>query len=568
MEKRGRANVTQACDACRRRKMRCEKIAKAASEVQCKHCHSSGLECTFNLPANRRGPRPKKHHLVSGQIEQIDRLPKPIDRSNSISAESSSTTTLPAIDTVCPQEIFDQIIQDYLDFSYPIHPLFHIPTFKNNLARSFHLSDTPFFCFVVSLCGMVAGMLPRRFQYYQTLSPAFKASYPTVRDFIKRVHIVVQKNRDPDMHENMTMTTWGLAYTMFLSHVCIGQAGSGRSYKAEATAIVLDMACHRLGTYATTNPIETQVRKKAFWITVASHVCLRITGESWDTLNDRTVFDQANADELHVIPLDDQYITAEGMIEPPAGEYQVATGFCKTVSLIDTMAALTKDPKEPKVSTSAQHRHQFSDTIGSCSCGNVIETASPVEIFQYRLMKVRMSLSELPEELTAEYTPKPNLDMKEMQTEILRVNLHVEHQWMQHILIDRLKLASMTLTEAQGGLSREVLWQMMEGVYLRLLAHLEGANPTTIAPNGHAVILKIRQVAASLLDFCPGPDQASSEMTHRAQLYLKRFTDTLSRLDSSYIHGQIVDLNISKQQHMGLTEMNSGNGSGLPNPEG
>ncbi|KAG4435974.1 hypothetical protein IFR05_008555 [Cadophora sp. M221] len=382
------------------------------------------------------------------------------------------------------------------------------------------------------------------------MSAAFKSAYPTLRDFIKRVHLVVQRTRDPDMHENMTMNSWALAYTLFLSHACIGQSSTCRVYKAEATAIVLDMACHRLGSYATINPIETQVRKKAFWITVATHICLRITGESWDTLNDRSIFEHADLDNLHVLPVDDEYITAEYVNIPPPGELQVAFAFCETMNLIATMAAIAKDPTQPKVTTSAQHLHQFNDAIGWCSCGKLIRTAPPLMIFQDRLRKVRACLQDLPEQLSAWYIPGSSPGVREMQLEILRVNLHIEHMWMQHVLIDRLQLASITMTEFEGGLGPKKIWEIRNDVYVQLLAILEGVTPETLAPNGHALVLKIRQVAASLLDFPPNGDEVQMEISGQAQTYFKSFTDALSRLDSSYTHGLIIDMNILKQQHM------------------
>mgnify|MGYP003662612402 CR=1 FL=1 len=82
---------------------------------------------------------------------------------------------------------------------------------------------------------------------------------------------MVQRHRDPDFHENLTMTDWGLACTLFMSHACIGQSSSARMYKAEATAIIIELVGHhRLGKYS--NPIEMQLRKKAFWIMVAAHM--------------------------------------------------------------------------------------------------------------------------------------------------------------------------------------------------------------------------------------------------------------------------------------------------------
>lgn len=447
------------------------------------------------------------------------------------------------------------MIQDYLELQYPIHPLVHIPTFKKQLSENQYLTDAKFFCFVASLCATVAAVLPRRFALYQSMSAPFKAAYPTLRDFVKRVHVVVQLQRDPDMHENLTMTDWGFACTMFMSHACIGQSSSARMYKAEATTIIIELVGHhRLGKYA--NPIEVQLRKKAFWIMVAAHICLRITGESLETLSDRSVFEQADAENLQILPIDDEYITAETVKVPPVGELQVTAGFCETTKLIKTMAAITKDPTQPKAITSDDLSNHFLDKLGSCGCGRMIRTAPRLLVFQDRLQKVRNCLQGLPPELSAGYAATIGRGVRERQIEALRANMHVEHLWMQNVLIERLSMASKT--ETNGSLGLEELWVLREEVCRKLLDVLDGVEEETMEPNGHALILKIRQIAASLLDFQPTGDDAQMDIVRSAQIYLRRFTDALKRLDSSYLHGQVIDMNIVNQQHMALSTDGSG----------
>lgn len=50
------------------------------------------------------------------------------------------------------------------------------------------------------------------------------------------------------------------------------------------------------------------------------------------------------------------------------------------------------------------------------------------------------------------------------------------------------------------------------------------------------------------------------EIVRSAQSYLKKFTEALKRLDSSYLHGKIIDMNIVNQQHMALAAGAGGGG--------
>jgi len=517
-----------------------------------------GSHCTFDLPANRRGPRPKRHNHVSGYSTPSNGQPKQNERTNSLSTEISTPESIPPIDIICPPEIFDQIIQDYLERQYPIHPLVHIPTFKKQLSEKLYATDAKFFCFIISLCATVSAVLPRRFTHYQSMSAQFKAAYPTICEFVKRVHLVVQRHRDPDFHENLTMTDWGLACTLFMSHACIGQSSSARMYKAESTAIIIELVGHhRLGKYS--NPIEMQLRKKAFWIMVAAHICLRITGESLETLSDRSVFEQADAENLQILPIDDQYITAETVNVPPLAELQITAGFCDTTKLMKTMVAISKDPTQPKAVTSGHLSNHFADKLGSCVCGRMIRTAPRLLVFQDRLRKVRDCLQGLPPQLSPGYVAglKGGAGgLRERQIETVRANMHVEHLWMQNVLIERLSMASKT--EVEGALGPKEIWEMREEVCRKLLAVLDGIEEEFIEPNGHALILKVRQIAASLLDFQPTGEEVQMEIVRSAQIYLKRFTDSLKRLDSSYLHGQVIDMNIMKQQHMALSNGSDG----------
>ena len=288
------------------------------------------------------------------------------------------------------------------------------------------------------------------------------------------------------------------------------------------------------------------------------------------------MFEQADAENLQILPIDDEYITAETVNVPPLGELQITAGFCDTTKLMKTMVAITKDPTQPKAVTSGHLSDHFADKLGSCVCGKMIRTAPRLLVFQDRLRKVRDCLQGLPPQLSAGYVAglKGGAGgLRERQIEIVRANMHVEHLWMQNVLVERLSMASKT--EIEGALGPKDIWEMREEVCRKLLGVLDGIEEEFIEPNGHALvrvcahrstfrtltgiqILKVRQIAASLLDFQPTGEEAQMEIVRRAQIYLKRFTDSLKRLDSSYLHGQVIDMNIMKQQHMALSNGSDG----------
>ncbi|KAM0474498.1 hypothetical protein ACHAPX_007441 [Trichoderma viride] len=60
---RGRL-VSRACDRCRRRKAKCEYLSAVDS---CTHCRDAHVQCTFDLPLARRGPKARKKSDLPGQ---------------------------------------------------------------------------------------------------------------------------------------------------------------------------------------------------------------------------------------------------------------------------------------------------------------------------------------------------------------------------------------------------------------------------------------------------------------------------------------------------------------------
>lgn len=84
-------------------------------------------------------------------------------------------------------------------------------------------------------------MLPRRFMHYHSLDVDFEGTYPEFLDLVKQAHIVIQQHRGPDIHENMMITNWALAYYLLISHACLGHSNGARMYRVEATTIVLDL---------------------------------------------------------------------------------------------------------------------------------------------------------------------------------------------------------------------------------------------------------------------------------------------------------------------------------------
>ncbi|ORX99724.1 hypothetical protein K493DRAFT_212167, partial [Basidiobolus meristosporus CBS 931.73] len=59
--------TSRACDACRRKKVKCDGALPA-----CSHCATSGLDCTFSYKPKKRGPSPSLQKILEGRVERLE----------------------------------------------------------------------------------------------------------------------------------------------------------------------------------------------------------------------------------------------------------------------------------------------------------------------------------------------------------------------------------------------------------------------------------------------------------------------------------------------------------------
>ncbi|WWC69403.1 uncharacterized protein I206_103342 [Kwoniella pini CBS 10737] len=69
-----RRKVQRACDACRRKKIKCEGPMNSLSESKCTHCEEYGLDCTYVEAAKRRGPPKGYIETLEQRCSRLERI--------------------------------------------------------------------------------------------------------------------------------------------------------------------------------------------------------------------------------------------------------------------------------------------------------------------------------------------------------------------------------------------------------------------------------------------------------------------------------------------------------------
>ncbi|KAH8735247.1 hypothetical protein BGZ61DRAFT_473857 [Ilyonectria robusta] len=75
--------TTQACEACRRRKVKCDAVPP-----QCSNCRALGLDCEYSTRRKKRGPKPRtRSGLGPGDVSSSEAITSPVPRSPGITSE-------------------------------------------------------------------------------------------------------------------------------------------------------------------------------------------------------------------------------------------------------------------------------------------------------------------------------------------------------------------------------------------------------------------------------------------------------------------------------------------------
>ncbi|OAR02945.1 hypothetical protein LLEC1_04953 [Akanthomyces lecanii] len=313
----------RACDRCRRRKCKVtwSKPSPLTPRIlqcdlppsgSCAQCLAARTSCTFNLPTARRGPKAKKKPVADGDTPSFSDIPplrfddpsssSSLNFGTSTTQEAWSATTAvstskdllprnvapspsrPSIDgpklsvlqrwEVLVDEItargvsFDTILNQCIDlffeYLYPLTPLVHEPSLRDNLAyfvpsgRAPHLEKCAdaAFTLITAVCAEAAFLLPKDiFPNGETVADAFlQASRNCLAGYL-----------ETDL-ENPSASSITIRY--FHSN-CVHASGKPKfswHIFGEATRLAQVMRLHDEASYEGLYPIEAEMRRRVFWI--------------------------------------------------------------------------------------------------------------------------------------------------------------------------------------------------------------------------------------------------------------------------------------------------------------
>lgn len=186
-------------------------------------------------------------------------------------AEATPSTAGPGFptDELCSRALINILMADYLDLVYPLVPVVHRPNFRHDLASNRDVADPDFFALLVSLCALTVGLLPSRFRDYRAVDPgaaAVQQHFETRTALINRCAEICTRQRTASYWDHVNHRKWAVSYVFSVACFQTGQVNRSRMFDVEYLQLSRLLGLHRISEYEGLNCIETQLRKKAFWL--------------------------------------------------------------------------------------------------------------------------------------------------------------------------------------------------------------------------------------------------------------------------------------------------------------
>ncbi|KEQ92121.1 hypothetical protein AUEXF2481DRAFT_32332 [Aureobasidium subglaciale EXF-2481] len=540
MSDKAEVRATKACDYCRLRKIKC--IASRHG-TGCEACSLGQLECSYLMVSKRRGPAPKRRHIVGAAREPRADMSTPQSNTR-IETRLTNRSSVGGLDpdpqsrlvhrfVFCP--VFDAVMQDYLSVLYALIPVVHVPTFVSHLQERRHHHDLTFqmFCLAISACTF--GILPHKFAEY--VDKDASTGFTNRRTAIAEIHHSIITARSPAYHDDFSHEKWAISYLFSVTHAHLGHRSRAKIQFAECNTIVKELGLQRIASYHDLNHIERQIRKKAFWLSFIGWSHMNTREVDSDLTADRSEFEIADAEHLMPLEVDDEYITCNQVHPQPEGKLSVVSGFNALIHITDCLVPIFPDSSLSALSFNTRDT-RCRVNLGTCKCGRYIHKAPLLPSVMARFVKATHVLDDLPLQLSFRAVQDTTLDA---QFGFMTANIHVTHVWVRSLLLESLMTinGATVATNYDESLSHNLLWTLQEDICKQLTNVLNDIPEANLKPNGYILISKARVVAASLLDSTLERDDKT---LHQARRYLQKFADVLARLDESYRHDETSDV--------------------------
>lgn len=266
--------ITQACDYCHRRSIRCR--VAGDGQGRCTNCQQFGQPCTRNRPVKKRGVKPRNDLLPGSENASVSDTPNPATlnsgswraaKASGPDADQINPSNSPLSDDVwkAPQAASQATIVDlvevYFEVVYPIFPLFHRPSFTRRISRGEYTQNRGLYTVTMAVCALSSA----RASDNALSNPAWdvkELSRTPSTTFYRCAVDALPQTDTPDQGLE-TMRTYALLSLAAIQH---GNARHMQAYLGKYHAMVAMDGLHNEANWpANLGNIELEERRRLFW---------------------------------------------------------------------------------------------------------------------------------------------------------------------------------------------------------------------------------------------------------------------------------------------------------------
>jgi hypothetical protein len=294
--------------------------------------------------------------------------------------------------------------------------------------------------------------------------------------------------------------------------------------EVEAMQLLRLLEVQYVSSYTGIDPVETQLRKKAFWLMFYSYIHhVHSYRHERITFLDPLILQKIKLEELMPVPVDDEYITKDGILPCPESlaSKSLTSGFN-----IHSRVFLSAQPPNPL-----------------CSCPGVNNPTTRITKLKDQVRQLKYMLDTVQptyrpwNKLKSTHTSASDDDsVEDIQREIIRANIQTTYLWLQIVLLDQIDTIG-SEQKGSSGMSQtpESVWDERENVCRELLHTMHSFSYSALEPNGNALVSHSYSI-----------DTISRILSKTPFSTLHRSTSSVT-LQSHFLHAR---LNSMKNEHV------------------
>ena len=251
--------VKRACDACHRRKVKCDGINP------CRNCSASQLSCTYNAIPQKKGPKGSRAKVITELREKERQTSLSIRMQNRASGIHNAPAGLSLAPTpgLLSSDMVKECIEFFFSHMYSSMPILHRQRLEQQALYMDQSLDT--YCLLASLCALVllqpGMMMPGSDPFSFDAMPGASLRTST---FLMEEAIRVRKGYE--YMNSPTLNTLCTSYFLFGCQYALEMHDKAWFHLREATTLMHMVGMNKETTYSQYDGIEASRRRRLYWL--------------------------------------------------------------------------------------------------------------------------------------------------------------------------------------------------------------------------------------------------------------------------------------------------------------